>query len=179
MDDSAQTSKALRFRGHPVTWADLDPIQIRQHLAAHEAGHAVVGLRYGMAFLDIDIQSDPVAHPDGGFIFGGVRFVAPHDDMNEWADAHPAEAAVVLMAGFCAEEVLLRCHLRESWEGDVRIMRIGHGWLVGMADHVPEMFGYVNAAHEAVTQNQTVIRDVANVLLARGRMTANEVEALI
>jgi hypothetical protein len=159
VDDSSGTSDALRFRGHSVAWAALSPIQMRQHLAAHEAGHAVVALRYDMALLDIEIESDPVAHPEGGFIFGGVRFVAADGDMNEWAKAQPADAAVVLMAGFCAEEVLLGCHLRESWEGDMRIMRIGHGWLVGTADRVPQMFGYVNAAHEAVMQNQTAIRD--------------------
>ena len=178
MGDAAETLK-LRFRTHAVAWDELDAKQAREHIAVHEAGHAVVGLRHGMRLLDVDIGSDPVAHPDGGFIFGGVRFDAPEGDMKRWARAQPIETAVVLMAGICAEEVLLGCHLRESWMGDVRIVRISHGWLDGMTEFPPEMFVYINDAHQAVTRSEVAISAVAGALLREGRLTSAEITALV
>jgi hypothetical protein len=176
--DAAETLK-LRFRTHAVAWDELDAKQAREHIAVHEAGHAVVGLRHGMRLLDVDIGSDPVAHPDGGFIFGGVRFDAPDGDMNRWAQAQPVETAVVLMAGMCAEEVLLGYHLRESWMGDLRIVRIGHGWLEGMTVLPPEMLIYINDAHEAVTRSEAAISAVAGALLREAHLTATEIAALV
>lgn len=178
MGDAAEPGK-LRFRTHAVAWDELDANQSREHIAVHEAGHAVVGLRRGMRLLDVDIGSDPVAHPDGGFIFGGVRFDAPDGDMNRWAQAQPIETAVVLMAGMCAEEVLLGCHLRESWMGDVRIVRIGHGWLGGMTVLPPEMLNYINDSHQAVTRSEAAISVVAGALLREARLTATEIAALV
>jgi len=32
--------------------------------------------------------------------------------------------------------------------GDLRIMRIGHGWLDGMTDLPPEVLIYINDAHQ-------------------------------
>jgi hypothetical protein len=179
MADEAESRRRLRFRTHPVAWEDLDSTQVVQHMAMHEAGHAVVGLAHGMSLLDIVIQSEPVAHPDGGFVFGGARFDAPDGDMNEWAKARPAETAVVLMAGMCAEEVVLGCHLSESWMGDVRIARIGHGWIgYGTADQ-SRMFGYINDAHDEVAASEAGIRTVANALLQTGRLTADEIALLM
>ncbi|HCG01757.1 MAG TPA: hypothetical protein DEV93_14595 [Chloroflexi bacterium] len=178
MDDARETTKSLRFLTHAVEWVELNPIQLRQHMAVHEAGHAVVGIAHDMSLLDVDIQSDPVSHPDGGFIFGGIRFDAPNGDMNEWARERPVETAIVLMAGKCAEELILGSHLRESWSGDLRILRIGHGWLEGMSDLPHEMFRYLNDAHDAVTRHETTIRRVADVLLRKGRLTADEVAHL-
>lgn len=179
MAETGENGGRLRFRSQPVAWDDLDAMQVRQHMAVHEAGHAVIGLMHHMELLEVDIQSDPVAHPDGGVIFGGARFAAPDDDMNEWARAQPAETAVVLMAGMCAEEVVLGCHLRESWMGDVRIVRIGHGWLEGRADLPSELVDYLNDAYDAVTASETAIRTVADVLLRAGRLTADEIAVLI
>ncbi len=178
MGDAADTGK-LRFPTHAVAWDELDAKQAREHIAVHEAGHAVVGLRHGMRLLDVDIGSDPVAQPDGGSIFGGVRFDAPGGDMNRWAQAQPTETAVVLMAGMCAEEVLLGCHLRESWMGDLRIMRIGHGWLDGMTDLPPEVLIYINDAHQLVTRSEAAIGAVAGALLREARLTATEITALV
>jgi hypothetical protein len=48
--DAAETLK-LRFRTHAVAWDELDAKQAREHIAVHEAGHAVVGLRHGMRLL--------------------------------------------------------------------------------------------------------------------------------
>jgi hypothetical protein len=108
-----------------------------------------------------------------------VRFDAPEGDMNRWARAQPIETAVVLMAGICAEEVLLGCHLRESWMGDVRIVRISHGWLDGMTEFPPEMFVYINDAHQAVTRSEVAISAVAGALLREGRLTSAEITALV
>jgi len=127
----------------------------------------------------VDIQKSPVSHPDGGFVFGGTRFAAPDGDMNQWAKERPVQTAIVLMAGISAEEVILECHLRESWLGDLRILRIGHGWLEGMSDLPREMFRYLNEAHEAVTRNETAIRRVADALLSSGRLNVDEIADLV
>jgi hypothetical protein len=177
MNDAAETAR-LKFRTRGVNWAALTPIEVRQHIAVHEAGHAVVGLIRDVSLLDVDIKRSPVSHPDGGFVFGGTRFAAPDGDMNQWAKERPVETAIVLMAGISAEEVILECHLRESWLGDLRILRIGHGWLEGMSDLPREMFRYLNEAHEAGTRNATAIRRVADARLSSGRLHVAEIADL-
>jgi hypothetical protein len=174
---SADVSR-LRFRTCVIGWDALSAERLRLHMATHEAGHAVVGLAHNLSIIDIDIQLDPVLHPDGGFIFGGTRFDAPDGDMNTLARERPAETAVVLMAGLCAEEVVLGSHLRESWMGDLRIVRIGHGWLDGMSELPPELFDYLNDAHDAVTRSEMSIRKVADLLFRRGRLTGDQIAEL-
>jgi hypothetical protein len=169
----------LRYKMNGIELLSLGRAEYLQHLAAHEAGHAVVGLARGFALLAIDIQMEPTEHPDGGFVMGGVVFDAPDGDMNALLKEQPAEAAVVLMAGSCAEQVLLGSHMREGWSGDLRILRIGHGWLGGMPELPPVLIKYMNRAYEDVLLHQTEIRDVANTLLLNGRLTANDVQAVL
>jgi hypothetical protein len=147
-------------------------------MSVHEAGHAVVGLAHDISVLEVDIESDPVDHPDGGFIFGGTRFDTPDGDMNAWARERRGDSALVLMAGLCAEEVVFGSHLRESWLGDLRILRIGHGWLEGRAEIPHEVFRYINDAHDAVTRKEASVRAVADELFRRGRLTGDEVAEL-
>jgi hypothetical protein len=111
-------------------------------------------------------------------IAGGTRFDAPGGDMNALARKRPTETAVALMAGLCAEEVILGAHLRESWHGDLRILRIGHGWTDGLSQIPPEIITYLNAAHEAVTRSQIAIQAVAEQLDRAGHLTGDQVDSI-
>lgn len=168
----------LRFRTHPVGWSDLRPDQRRRHSATHEAGHAVVGAALGLTIIDVDINLTPTPHPDGGLIVGGTRFDAPGGDMNALARERPTETAVALMAGLCAEEVILGAHLHESWIGDLRILRIGHGWTDGLSQIPPEVIKYLNEAHDAVTRSENPIQAVAEQLYETGHLTGAQVNLI-
>jgi len=82
------------------------------------------------------------------------------------------------MAGLCAEEVILGAHLRESWIGDLRILRIGHGWIDGMRQLPPELISYLNEAHAAVTQKETQIQAIAKLLARTGHLTGDQLNSL-
>jgi ATP-dependent Zn protease len=178
---SARTDEPLSqlgFRTHPVSWSDLRPDRRRRHKATHEAGHAVVGAALGFAVIDVDINLSPTPHPDGGLIAGGTRFDAPGGDIHALARERPAETAIALMAGLCSEEVILGAHLRESWIGDLRILRIGHGWTDGPREMPSEIVSYLNEAHETVTRNRNSIQAVAEQLHETGYLTGAQVKAI-
>jgi hypothetical protein len=173
-----QPTAQLQFRTHPVAWTELSPTRLRRHVATHEAGHAVVGAALGLQVVDVAIDLTPSLHPDGGVVFAGTRFDAPGGDMNALARERPAETAVALMAGLCAEEVLLGAHLRESWIGDLRIVRIGHSWIDGKRQLPPELISYLNEAHSTVTRSETAIRAIAELLTHTGHLTGDQVDSL-
>jgi hypothetical protein len=114
-----------------------------------------------------------------GLIPGGTKFVAPDDDQKQLARQHPAEMAVVLLAGVCAEEHLLGCHLKDGWLGDIEIVKEGHGWTdAGNGERQERIRDYLEAADDAVQQRAGAIRLVASALLEAGRLTGPEVVAL-
>ena len=159
----------------------LERPEFLQHLAAHESAHAVVGLAHGFTVITADITMEPTKHPDGGFMMGGVVFDAPDEDMNKLAKERPDDAGVVFMAGMCAEEALLGSHVQECWAGDLRIVRIGHGWLEadGRAERMPALIEFLNRAYEEVVVRKEALRNLANVLLLRGKLSGADIAAIL
>jgi ATP-dependent Zn protease len=153
--------------------------------AVHECGHAVVGLALGLELVEIDIARDPTPHIEGGLQMGGTVFVAPSGDMNQLARQRPVEMGIAMMAGMCAEEVILGGHAKGGWKGDSRIVKEGHGWTAAAhtADEkrirVDKMIEYTNKAHELVIANKETIRQLANELMKKGRLEGADVATLI
>lgn len=116
---------------NPVDVLSLNPAEILRQIAVHEAGHAVVGSLLGFELIDVSVADVLTQHPagDGWWQMGGARFEAPDEDVNQLAKQRPDEMAVVLLAGTAAEEVALRQHIRESWAGDLRIIRSSRGMI--------------------------------------------------
>ncbi len=86
---------------------------------------------------------------------------------------------LALMAGVCAEGVVLGCHLQKGWEGDLELVRIGYGWVDALTfEQQHALFRLIGQAHELVLQHESAIRRVASRLLEDGKLGGEEVREL-
>jgi ATP-dependent Zn protease len=173
----------LRFKTREVK--PRDPLQVRRHVAVHESAHAVVGLARQLELVEIDIDSAPTPHIEGGMRYGGTVFVAPNGDMNELARRRPVDMSIALMAGICAEEVIFKGHIKGGWIGDSRIIKEGHGWIdeasseAEKRERLDKTVRYMNQAYELVVTHEHAIRKLADVLIVNGRLRGGEVAKLL
>jgi hypothetical protein len=170
----------------PMTWMPVNPLtltpeEIRQHIAVHEAGHAVVGLALGLHLVDVSIGNPDAPPPEPPADSGIVQVVLGRtlwepEDLASLANDHPHETAVMAMAGVVAEELILHRHGEEGWTRDLEILGVAKGWVSGItpkepAELGPEVRALVLEAERLVRQHGQWTVDVANDLMLMGWLT--------
>jgi hypothetical protein len=165
----------------PVDLLDLDPSARRLHSAVHEAGHAVVGIAVGLPLLEVTIhEPTPWEQESDALLLGGTRFEAPNGDQHELARQRPDEVAVMAMSGSEAEQALLGRYGTGGFAGDVRMVRIGFGWLRPMStDQQSCLHAYRDQAKALVGLHRNAIESVANALVEVGRLSRADLTAIL
>ncbi|MGG7105199.1 hypothetical protein [Rhodococcus sp. 24CO] len=167
------------------------------HAAIHEAAHAVFAHARGIPFIDISLATPADLAPlwTGGSVEGGGLQLTTSDP-TVWVPQRPDDAADVLLAGVQAEEYAFGHIGRTSGDGDVKILRLGMGWVT--PEHETECKGAINRSRsrlrEEMPARYETIRLVATELTRdvkvddygaysdfdeRPRLSAEEVAAII
>jgi hypothetical protein len=97
------------------------------HIFVHEAAHAVAALDRGIRFTTVTILSPAswVCLPGRDAMAGGVTLIEPHPAT--WVPRHPVHALEFVLAGAVAEDQALGHFLPGSYDGDLKLWRIGMG----------------------------------------------------
>lgn len=148
-----------------VAFQSLTPAEAVQHFAVHEAGHAVVGRRHGLVIIRVSLDVVPT---DVGTQAGGAEFVLGPGGVEAEVRTRPLEIGSMCLAGSLAEESWLGGHIDDGYSEDVRIMRVGLGWIEGGEldlDRTRRLSELVSQARRDVRENRDQIRLVANALM--------------
>lgn len=100
------------------------------HAAIHEAAHAVFAHARGIPFIDISLATPADLAPlwTGGSVEGGgLRLTTA--EPTAWVPQQPDAAADMLLAGVSAEKHAFGHVGRTSADRDVKILRLGMGWV--------------------------------------------------
>lgn len=138
--------------------------------AIHEAAHAVVALRLDLVFDEVSVIPDEDLETDGA-----LHWIDLHGTGELEIDAE--SVAVVLIAGPCAEARFRKLRVDRVFMGEAALndrMSIAE---LGLSED--EFVAATREAIEHVEADWSTIQRVGAVLVERGRLTFDEVAALV
>lgn len=96
------------------------------HQFLHEAAHAVAAIDNGISFSEVRVlaPAEWIAYGPDRFVGGGVWLT---EDARIWVPRDPLAAMRFILAGACAEEVVLGHSLPDAVRGDFDCWRRGAG----------------------------------------------------
>lgn len=133
------------------------------HAVLHEAAHAVLAVRAGIAFVDVSVTRDPRDHrSDLGRLTGGGVQIDPRA-LERFVSHDPAAALPFFLGGALSEMAAFGHCLNESYAADLNLWRNLAGLLEGQTE---ETLGAAlgRPFEEIVTQTkQALVTDSAAV----------------
>lgn len=149
--------------------------EIEEHVAVHEAGHAVTAVARGIDFQSLIFLSRNEIHER---YTAGEQFmpgyVMPHQDrVSEWFTNGPESAIDFLAAGAFAEAKILGEPLRGGLDGDIRLFKLGMGVQSFTAEEATK---WVSSAKERLTSDWVNLESRVELLaaLVRRRFEASQ-----
>lgn len=152
--------------------------EIQRFTAAHEAGHAVLGVVCGLEVIQVNCRIQPWGN--GELAAGATQFRTSDGAQESLVIDHPEVAGPVLLAGCFAERALLGGqYMVEGYSGDLKIWK--RGMMRAGADHRSSELAaqLISTTQRWVMENRTAIAVVAAALGSVGRLTGNEVQSLV
>ena len=152
--------------------------QLRRFVAAHEAGHAALGVVLGLKVVEVSCSPQPWG--EGQLAGGGTRFLTSNGAQETLVADHPEVAGLVLLAGCFAEQSLLDGQfVNGGFSGDLEVWK--RGMMRAGLDHTSreQASELVAATQRHVETNLDAIRTIAQALEEAGQLTGAEVSALL
>lgn len=147
------------------------------HAVLHEAGHAVVAVKAGIAFVDVSVNWDPREHSgDLGLVGGGVNLASP-EALEAVVKADIVSSLQFCLAGALAEKAGFGHLMSDSYKADVNVWRNHAGLLHGQSEEsLEEALGMrigavVTATNELLAANAAAVTAVARELGWRANLT--------
>lgn len=127
----------------------------------------MIGWISGLKVLRVEVGRPHVL--GAGLALGQTVFDAPEGDHNLLAKSRPNEMALTMLAGVTSEQLIEGSFGREGWLEDLRIMRLGLGWVAGSNDigRRDKLEALLGECRRKVVKYQEEILTVAQVLLRR------------
>ncbi|MEQ1873677.1 MAG: hypothetical protein ABL953_08130 [Ilumatobacteraceae bacterium] len=152
----------------------LDSVSLRRQIATHEAGHAVIGDQCGFTLVEVRIGFEGW-HASGGQIAGGCLWDAPDGDQSQLARMEPHKFALMALAGLNAERCLCNRVLMNAYEDDLKLLRIGLGWVGGEAAEMDQFHELLRECEALVEAHANEVAGVASALDTAGNLSLEAV----
>jgi hypothetical protein len=106
----------------------LDP-----HVRAHEAGHALAALAFGIPFRGVIVYAEDDEPSMGVFESAAAQITMLSDDHSTWVQPDPLSAMRFVLGGVAGEFAVFDDSIYESYRGDIK------SWRKGFTDSTEEL----------------------------------------